>query len=107
MDKCREGFTVFCMEHKVTEAPFYWKLWQAAWNARQPGGIWFKKVPLDFEPEFRQPEAPPRRYQRLCDTSLDGILPPPLPSRFLRWRSWCQYLETFWTMPLSFVGRPK
>jgi len=36
MDKCREGYAVFCMEHKVTEAPFYWKLWQAAWNARQP-----------------------------------------------------------------------
>lgn len=36
MDKCREGYAVFCMEHKVTDSPFYWKLWQAAWNARQP-----------------------------------------------------------------------
>jgi len=35
MDECREAFEKFCKEHKVTECPFYWKLWQAAWTDRQ------------------------------------------------------------------------
>ena len=84
MDKFREGFAVFCMEHKVTEAPFYWKLWQAAWNARQTevkmldlGGLQrydFKSRDYNYADMVRSHDGAWIRYSDLTDKLLPPVV---------------------------------